>query len=292
MKTNKDLVIFTHTVNTGGSTFRDFLCKYNWQHEGIASLNIADVLVNTSLDTPMKRRHYMETVMLDEYTKKKNKINLIYGHHHLGMNRENLFTPRNVKYIVLLRDPIKRFIAHSHYLLTSKEIVNELINHPEVDFNLQTTYVSGIGCQKLMADKTDLENAKSYLEKYFFIGLMEQYDASVELFCKQFQLPFNGYTYNTHRVTKVKNKIPNEVIEILKEKCKLDIELYEFGKSLFEKKLEAYKNTASIVPTTKDKVLFFLKTYDLNFAKLKRKIQDKIRPDINQQKTIVDILKG
>lgn len=283
----ENLLVFTHPVVAGGTTFSDFLDLYFWQHETVFAKNVTDQLTVAQLDTPLKRRNDRDASIIETFHRNK-KLKLIRGHHHLAYNRRHLWVDRETKFITILRNPVSRFISHSHYLVVDLEILESLTKIPEIDFNLQTTYLSG--CKSLCATHDDLEIAKKHLDVYDFIGITEYYDDSVKLFTRIFSLPYFGWRKNKYHVTKKKNAVPQEVKERIKELSHLDVELYEHAKALFKEKFEKYKNVRLIPPTRTDKFLMTLRKMDQYRAKGQRNIQGKLRKNFNQQSRLEEYL--
>ena len=283
-----DLMVFTHIVCTGGGAFSDLLDKYFWQGSIITSKNIAHQLGRPELNTPLKRRDDRNDDILQQYRQRKNRTKVIRGHYHLAYGDREVWQKEPLKFLTFLREPVKRFISHGHYLMTDMDILSRLEKIPEIDFNLQTTYLSG--CKTLCATEQDLEIAKRNLEKYDFIGITEEYDDSIELFCKIFSLPYIGWEHNTNAVTKKKNKIPQGVQDRIRELSALDIELYEYGKKLFLQKFEQHKNVELIEPGRFDQVLMKARTVDQYRAKGQRFVKRKLAKDVREQTRLEEFL--
>lgn len=282
-----DLVVYTHPVVTGGTTFSDMLDKYFWQKDILLARNVADQRLQAELDTPMKRRDNRDAALIHGYAKPP-RAKLVRGHHHLAHNRRQVWGDRSVKYITLLRHPVSRFISHSRYAVNDLETLAKLRGNDQIDFNHQTTYVSG--CDTLAARPEDLETAKANLECYFFVGITEHYEESMQLFAKLFGLPYVGWSYNKYHVAKKKSPIPEAVKEKIAEYAALDMELYDYAVEIFRRKQREAVHVPLLKPSATQKLLFKLRTLDQYRAKGKRYLREKFRSDINQQKTVEDFL--
>jgi hypothetical protein len=152
---------------------------------------------------------------------------------------ENLVDPLHFKvpdpfYITFLREPLAR--AFSHYqddvLRGGKTITFEqMLMSDEV---LSNTHV------KRLAGKEDLDRAKMVLEKFHFVGLTEKFDLCLHMLQKLNPVKLN-YNYKrkvTARDNSIKKSLENDsrIMDMTREKNKLDVALYEFAvKEIFPK---------------------------------------------------------
>ena len=82
-----------------------------------------------------------------------------------------------------------------------------------------------------------LEVAKDNLVKSFsVIGLAERFEESLVLMAQAYdwEIPF----YENRKVSKTRPKVDPAAVEMIREHNRLDLELYDFGKSLFEESLQ------------------------------------------------------
>lgn len=285
-----ELIIFTHSICSGGGDLTRFIQK---------SFFVKNMLCGTdpkgqALNTAKKRMDARTSDLIRRYKKKlesNRSVNFIYGHTPFIMNSESIFN-RKIHNITMLRDPIKRFISHhrrdinnNNSLQAFKEWVKWIENgkhdlgYKWVEFNHQTDMFSGY--QSELMSTNDLKQAKENLKKFTFIGLTEEYDNSVELLTKIFHFP---YTYRKP-LTKYKAKnvitIDPSIVQYIKEKSHFDIDLYEYGKKIYEKQKSKYKDVALISPTNIDKYLTYpIKDIDYLVGKIKLKISNKLFNDI------------
>lgn len=158
--------------------------------------------------------------------------------------------------ITMLRDPLERVISAYEFMKTCI-IVNpparkvqekarslslkDYVRDPEVNgvINAQTRMVAGRDCQSRKIDQRDpvaLEIAKENLEHFAFVGLTEQFWDSMGLLSYQF-----GWTppKEIQRLMVGQKKLRREnltqdVIDVITEYNQLDIEFYEYSKTIFE----------------------------------------------------------
>ena len=147
----------------------------------------------------------------------------------------------------MLREPVARFLSSYYFILRrplhplhrklKKERLGvedylRLIPHRH---NLQCRLIAGIE-DKVMDDGPLLEMAKEHLTKSFsVVGICERFEESLMLIAKTFgwDVPF----YENRKVSKNRSRVEQTAIELIKEHNRLDLELYEFGKGLFEESL-------------------------------------------------------
>lgn len=102
-------------------------------------------------------------------------------------------------------------------------------------------------------DPTLLQMAKENLKnKFAFVGIQEFFDLSIDLFCMTFGLnPVNASLYttnlNTNKELRKKYDLPDKVLQLLHECNRMDIELYEYAKSVFFDRLhDIYRPLVSL----------------------------------------------
>jgi hypothetical protein len=90
--------------------------------------------------------------------------------------------------------------------------------------------------------REDLKIAKQNLRTFAVVGLTEQFSASILLLNAVFDLeaPLDVEKANegTPHPNEASNTLTEEDVRLLKERNALDIELYEYGKQLFQEQLQ------------------------------------------------------
>lgn len=89
---------------------------------------------------------------------------------------------------------------------------------------------------------------KNLKEKFVFIGIQEYFNLSLDLFCSSFALnPIDATNYTTNLNTKktkdTRYDLDNEIFDIIKEKNKMDLELYEYGVDLLFERMHHVNQT-------------------------------------------------
>lgn len=152
---------------------------------------------------------------------------------------ENLVDPLRLSvpnpfYITFLRDPVARVFSHyqDEVLRGGKTISFEEML--AADETLTNTSV------KRLAGREDLDRAKQVLEKFNFVGLTEKFDLSLHMLQKICPVRLN-YNYKrkvTARDNSIKKSLESDsrIVDLVREKNKLAIQLYEFAvKEIFPK---------------------------------------------------------
>lgn len=255
--------IFTHMIKNGGTTFSYLLEHYFWAHRIHTPKDAQDYFKKPELKTALERWMVRTDDFMRDYHRRKNRIDLVRGHFRVGEAGKHLWgDDREIKFLTFLRDPVKRFISHANYEVDSLEMLEELAKHPEIDFNHQTSFLSG--CKTAKAQPEDLEPAKKFLAQQDFIGLTEDMENSIETFCKTFGFPMLSAEGRSQNIGPSR-PIPQEVKDRIRELCHLDVQLYEYGMKLYNERKEKYKDVPLTQPTLKDNITFA-------FRRLSRKI--------------------
>ncbi|MGH8659656.1 MAG: sulfotransferase family 2 domain-containing protein [Gammaproteobacteria bacterium] len=169
------MLISVHIPKTGGATFQKLLQQHfadsyygDYDDIVIAGINYRPKIVRSTLD----RLRYC---CADKHKLIRSNVSCIHGH-FLATKYDRWF-PGNRK-AAWLRDPLQRVISHYKYWQRSPSPKNpiyvdlmnkgfgfqDFVKEPRLQ-NLQTRYLDG----------TDLE-------EYLFVGLMEEYQKSLDLF--------------------------------------------------------------------------------------------------------------
>ena len=229
-------LIFLHIPKTGGTTFRKILeGNYSWKE----ILTFGDANHSAEIECFAKSPESARA-----------RYRLIQGHLYFGFHR---LVPGDSSYVTWMRDPIARVLSFYSHVRTHPEhyLHRRLMEHrldlksllernetPEL-FNLQTRMIAGERTSGL--DRSTLEIAKKHLEeKFCFVGLTEEFDASLILLSDM--LGWNVPFYMKRNVTSERiapQSIDAETDQLLRDANALDIELHQFARDLFKAKRRA-----------------------------------------------------
>ena len=175
---------------------------------------------------------------------RRRRLRVVRGHLPYGIHE---FLPQGATYITMLREPVARVLSAYHFVLRRplnplhRKVIRERLRvedclrlFPERR-NTQCRFVAGIEDMSISDDRL-LAKAQDHLAKAFsVVGISERFEESLMLFSTAFgwDIPF----YRNCRVAKVRPQIDPGTADMIREYNRLDLELYEFGKGLFEENL-------------------------------------------------------
>jgi Sulfotransferase family len=197
--------------------------------------------------------HYDVNMLINQITDEQLAgYRFIRGHLHY-----NLVVPRLRKHprtITFLREPVVRFISNFsmrqrvsdplHGLqstlqsLTLEEFLErkDLMN---VFANRATQLIGGTTIDQNGSEVLNLDLAKKRLAEMDFVGIVEHYNDSLALFCYIFDFPpvQGGRVMNVSPDREKRSEISQAILKKVAETEWADIELYKFGRELFENQL-------------------------------------------------------
>ena len=244
--TNKErTVIFLHIPKAAGMTLSRIIER---QHRPTSIFTISGIRAGISIDDFKK---------LPEA--RRRKIKALKGHMWFGLHE---FLPQPSTYMTMLRDPVDRIVSHyyfalrresQHYLyrsimskhMTLADYASSEMS-PELS-NGQTRLLSGVeNLNKLTGFEPCtpemLERAKKNLKEHFsVVGLSERFDETLIILRKVFG--WKNIYYNQRNVTRKrprKEDVSEDALSKIRKHNELDIELFEYGKKMFEELVTEY----------------------------------------------------
>jgi hypothetical protein len=221
-------VVFLHIPKTGGQTLYAILARKYDPSRTVTILDRADPL------TPFRN------------ASRKGTPVLIRGHFPFGIDQRLGVEPA---YITILRHPVDRVVSIYRYIeryeghplhaqvrsagMTLADFIKSDIDQEEVD-NGQTRLLAGdLG----EVDAQALERAKTNLRTFAAIALTERFDEGLTLFRRRlgwssppFYVSKNVSPRDGGPVT-----VPEETRNLLKERNRVDMELYRYAAQVFER---------------------------------------------------------
>ncbi|WP_413171246.1 sulfotransferase family 2 domain-containing protein [Anabaena azotica] len=231
---DEQIIIFLHIPKAGGTTINGII---NQQYRKNCTFRFDGI------------ENRYKLAELEQY--QRSKLKLIRGHFAFGLH-EFLSCP--AKYFTLLRNPVSRTISHYNYLCRSSSLPNHekvkemsLKNYILSDLsnnNLQTKMLFGLSNVPAYSDEEILTTVKQNLENQFsVVGLVERFDETL-FFLKQafnWRVPLYIQQNITPQHQHIQNNVDNNIIDIIKEKNSLDLELYEYAQKQFEHQIAESK---------------------------------------------------
>jgi len=256
------MLIFLHIPKAAGQTLRNILRREYLFTSLFNSIFLKNKIIFLPVDTPkfissgISKEPIKHLESLNN--KEKKNVKVLTGHFCYGVHK---YFNKKAKYITILRNPIDRIISLYYYILRTKEhhlhdyLVDEKISlrdfvrngiTTEVD-NVQTRLLAGMHSHDVgfgQVKKEMLEDAKRNLKTEFeVVGISEEFIRSFVLMREK--LKWNTFLFLNRNVSPkqtIKDDISIETINLIKKSNKYDIELYEFGKSLFIQQQNTIKN--------------------------------------------------
>lgn len=185
----------------------------------------------------------------------KQKIRFVYGGPFFGLHE---YFPGPCAYVTLVHHPVKRVIleyyhilrnplhpAHSEVMSKNMTLEDYARNGVWLAWNGQTRFIRGApgGWFKrgpVQISTKDLEIAKANLREYFICGLTERFVESLILLKRALGWKILNILYvRQPRGSNLppRDNISSETMKLIEEHNKLDLELYEFAKQMFEERI-------------------------------------------------------
>ncbi len=202
-----------------------------------------------SLQGLVRRRHKkpgsLELIYTQEDVKRgfedRPELLTVMGHYRYGFHK---FSDRTHHYFTFLRNPIDQLISHYHYTVDHPEKFESL--PPDIDnivdfakcpygYNLQTRFVSGIDNLKGQEDEVLAIAHNNLRHNFEMVGLTEEFDLSLLMMGEALDWDILYYDRkNRGKAVAQSQGISEQEREELQKILRYDIQLYQFGKELFE----------------------------------------------------------
>lgn len=215
---NKSIIAFVHIEKAAGTTFTSILQhNFLYRHCEVKPLYLSDrgVFSARSMKTLFKINPFVESIS---------------GHSIKPYSDLSILLP-NIKYVTILREPIARYVSQYQYHIDRMGSNWKFQDYlkKDFDYNFQTKKIAG---------SEDLEKAKEIIrDNFFLVGIAEEFDNFLQIL-KNKILPFNLDTSYQKKNVASKNKIKKYIYDNMdkykdqiKERNKLDVELYEYAKN-------------------------------------------------------------
>lgn len=217
--TTRELLAFVHIEKAAGTTLiHQLRLNFFLRHCDVAPLSIESNKIFRAEDMRV-------------FLKINPAVMSIAGHAVQPISDLETLVP-NIRYITILRDPIKRFVSQYQYWVEKLDrnlSFEEFLNHEDA-INWQT---------KKMAGCEDINLAKSVLSnKFFLVGIVEEFDEFLILLTKKLK-PFKfrpGYKLQnvggkTSLIRKDMSNYLDKYSDMIFQRNALDLELYEYVKN-------------------------------------------------------------
>lgn len=179
---------------------------------------------------------------------RRKKIRCLMGHFPYGIHE---YLSRPVEYVTMLRNPVERVLSNYYYILrTPSHRLYDILEKEDISL---CEYISGgvnplieNGMVRFISGEIDgtpnqntLQKAKTHLRNDFgTVGIVEQFDVSLILMKRRY-----GWANTTYRKRNVtsnrprKRDIQDDILELIRDRNQLDIQLYRWVKSRFDEEV-------------------------------------------------------
>ena len=236
----KEGYFFIHIPKTAGTSFRMMLYELFAPSE--IAPNVFDIEKNGG------SYPNINDLLNSKDENELNLLRLVAGHYPFQPKKYFKHKPQA---LVFLRDPLERAISNLFHLKRrnpkfynhSFEEIFE--NSPRQLINMQVRYVSG-AYLKSELDQSDLRCAKRRLNQFAFVGITEQFDASIDYVETKFGWKFpERLVRNVNTVFDFKDLSP-DLLEKIKAANSLDQSLYNYGIKVFAERMSALQKTEEV----------------------------------------------
>ena len=228
---DREALIFLHIPKTAGTTLNRII---DWQYSPLAIFTIDPYRVRA---TPERLKHLPE--------QRRRRLRVVRGHMLYGIHN---FLPQGATYVTMLRDPVARVLSAYYFVLRRplnplhRKLKRERLSvqdclrlFPDRQ-NLQCRFIAGTE-DTAIEDERLLEIAKENLTKSFsVVGISERFEESLMLMATTFGWEISFY--DSCKVSRTRPQMDPATVEMIRDHNRLDLELYEFGKALFEQGLQ------------------------------------------------------
>ena len=228
---DREALIFLHIPKTAGTTLNRII---EWQYSPFAIFTMDPYRIRA---TPERLKRLPEG--------RRRRLRVVRGHMLYGVHE---CLPQGASYFTILRDPVARALSTYYFILRRplnplhRKVKRERLGVEDClrlfpqRHNLQCRLIAGVK-NTAIADERLLDMAKENLINSFsVVGISERFEESLILMATTFdwEIPF----YKNCKVSKARPQIGPGTVEMIRDHNRLDVELYEFGKRLFEESLQ------------------------------------------------------
>lgn len=219
-----DNLIFYHIPKTGGSTIT-FLLNQQFDIKDICPDDFYFQIEERSFDNLKQFKFFR-------------------GHFFFNSNLKSI---KNARKIVFLREPIQRVLSEqrfwkTHYVGRESDLYVEhfLKDSPILMNNHQCLFLSSFDREDpMITSEMHLASAKeNLLKEFFFVGITERLEESLLALYMLMEWPIPDFIPRLNSTNLELENVNDQMLEEIKQRNLLDIELYEFAQDLLNCKLK------------------------------------------------------
>lgn len=225
----QESVIFIHVPKAAGTTLNRLI---EWEYP---------LLEIYSVDPYFFRWSSAHLWRLSKHRLKR--FHVFKGHMMFGLHE---ILPQPATYITILRDPVDRVMSAFYFMRNYKLhplywkfrrenwTLEDFVTRLPRD-NVQCKFIAGAVYEEPCTAEI-CERAKENLVRHFsVVGLLERFEESLALMKLRFGWRLKNYSsFNVARTRPHKRELPKPTLDLIQERNRFDIELYECGAQLFQ----------------------------------------------------------
>jgi hypothetical protein len=233
-----EALIFLHVPKSAGTTLNRLI---EWEYPLFEMYSVDPVLFRWS------------RARLFRLPKQRlKKFRVFKGHMPFGLHE---MLPQPATYITVLREPVDRVISayyfmsnyklHPNYWKFRREgwTLEDFVNRSPRE-NVQTKMIAGADYDEPCTAEI-LAKAKDNFPYFSVMGLTERFEESLALMKLRFGWKLGSYSsFNVTRTRPKKRDLPQSTLDLIAEKNRFDIELYQSAAKAFEDAVN--KNAAEV----------------------------------------------
>lgn len=228
----KPILLYMHIPKTAGTTMYTILLNQYRAEELLTFYYQWDDYVRAASQLP------------DMIRGSHSQVKCIFGHFFFGLHA---YIPKPAIYATMLREPVEQVLSLYYYIRRVPEhpLHSQVVQMSLEDYltNNKTYFASWNPQASQLANPflPDLDKAITHLDTFYaFVGITEMFNESLFLMNRLFDWKQSSYQYwNVTEKRPQQQNIPPELIQLIREKTKLDGGLYHYAKLRLEQKLAA-----------------------------------------------------
>jgi len=233
-----EALIFLHVPKSAGTTLNRLI---EWEYPLFEMYSVDPVLFRWSRARLWRLPQ-----------RRLKRFRVFKGHMPFGLHK---ILPQPATYITVMRGAVERVIS-AYYFMSNYKLHPNYWKFRREDWtledfvqrspreNVQTKMIAGADYDEPCTAEI-LAKAKENLQYFSVVGLTERFEESLALMKLRFGWKIESYSsFNLTRTRPKKRDLPQSTLDLIAERNRFDIELYECAAKLFEEAID--KNAAEV----------------------------------------------
>ncbi len=233
-----EALIFLHVPKSAGTTLNRLI---EWEYPLFEMYSVDPVLFRWSRARLWRLPQ-----------RRLKRFRVFKGHMPFGLHE---ILPQPATYITVMRGAVERVIS-AYYFMSNYKLHPNYWKFRREDWtledfvqrspreNVQTKMIAGADYDEPCTAEI-LAKAKENLQYFSVVGLTERFEESLALMKLRFGWKIESYSsFNLTRTRPKKRDLPQSTLDLIAERNRFDIELYECAAKLFEEAID--KNAAEV----------------------------------------------